>query len=179
MLIDASLAILFLIACFKGYQKGFIVALFSIVAFVVGLAAALKLSAVVAEKLTNSISVSAKWLPVISFILVFLIVVILVNLGAKLLQKSVEMIMMGWVNRLGGIVLYVFIYAIMFSIFLFYAEQLKIIKPETISSSRFYAIIKPFGPGIIDKLGIIVPFFKNMFVQLQQFFEAISNKIVY
>ena len=177
MAIDAFFLFLMIFACIKGYQKGLIIALFSIIAFIAGLAAALKLSAIVAAKLSVSTNVSAKWLPVISFVLVFLIVVLLVNLGSKMLQKSVELVMLGWVNRIGGIIFYALLYSIVLSIFLFYAVQLHLIKNDTITASQCYSFIKPLGPGIIDKLGIIIPFFKDMFSQLQHFFDAVSNKI--
>ena len=177
MLIDACFAILIIFACIKGYRKGFIVGLFSIIAFIVGLAAALKLSAVVAAKLSTSTNISAKWLPFISFILVFIIVVIIINLVAKMIQKSAEMLMLGWANKLGGIILYAMLYCIILSVFLFYAIQLHLIKTETITSSQCYPFIKPLGPGVIDKLGIIIPFFKDMFEQLQHFFDTIANKI--
>jgi len=177
MLIDLVFAILIILACIKGYQKGLILGLFSIVAFIAGLAAALKLSAVVAAKLSASTNVSAKWLPLVSFILVFLVVVILVNLAGKMLQKSVEMILLGWANRLGGIILYAILYSIIFSIFLFYAAQLHLVKKETFTASVTYSFIQPLGPAVIDKLGIIIPFFKDMFSQLEHFFGAVSNKI--
>ena len=76
MLIDFAFAALLILAIIKGYQKGLIIAIFSIIAFIVGLAAALKLSTVVAAYLKDSISISAKWLPFIAFALVFFIVVI-------------------------------------------------------------------------------------------------------
>ena len=177
MIIDVIFSILIILACINGCRKGLIIALFSIIAFLAGIAAALKLSAIVAVKLSASTIVSAKWLPVISFILVFLIVVILVNLGAKMLQKSVELVMLGWVNRLGGVVFYILLYSIVFSVFLFYALQLHLIKNATVLTSLFYSYIKPLGPGVIDKLGIIIPFFKDMFSQLQHFFNGVSNKI--
>jgi len=59
MLIDLIFALLLVMAIIKGYQKGFIVAFFSIIAFIIGLAAALKLSAVVAEYLIQSVNISA------------------------------------------------------------------------------------------------------------------------
>ncbi|CAN5736177.1 hypothetical protein BH11BAC4_BH11BAC4_25870 [soil metagenome] len=177
MLIDAVFALLILLACVKGYQKGLIIALFSIIAFIAGLAAALKLSSVVAVKLSTNINAAGKWLPVISFIAVFLIVVLLVNLAGRMLQKSVEMILLGWVNKIGGIILYALLYSIIFSIFLFYALQLHFIKPETIKASQCYSFIQPLGPAVIDKLGSIVPFFKDMFHRLEDFFNKVSNKI--
>ena len=71
MLIDIVAFILLLLAIYKGWTKGFIVAVFSFIAFIVGLAAALKLSAVVAAYIGESVSVSQRWLPVIAFLLVF------------------------------------------------------------------------------------------------------------
>ena len=101
-------------AVFKGLKKGFIIAFFSVIAFILGLAAAIKLSATMATYLQNSVSISGKWLPFVSFAIVFLVVVLLVNIGGKLLQKTFEFAMLGWLNRLGGI-LYIILYLIIFS----------------------------------------------------------------
>ena len=170
MIIDIFFMLLLLLACFKGYSKGLIVALFSIIGFIAGLAAALKLSAYAAEKLSGSFNTSGKWLRFVSFLLVFLVVVLLVNLGARLLQKSVEMIMLGWANRLGGILLFIVLYSILLSVFLFYAVQLHFLSDEALAASVTYPYLKPIGPAVIDGLGTVVPIFKNLFTQLQDFF---------
>ena len=162
-----------LLAVFKGYSKGFIVALFSIAGFIIGLAAALKLSAFAAQKLSGTFNASGKWLPVVSFLLVFIVVVIAVRLGAKLLQRGVELVMLGWANRLAGIVLFALLYAILFSVFLFYAVQLKVFSDASISASNVYSYIAPLGPKVIDGLGVVIPWFRDMFDQLQKFFETV------
>jgi membrane protein required for colicin V production len=179
MLIDLIFFVLIIFACIKGSRKGFIIALFSVVAFIVGLAAALKLSAVVASKLSENVNISGKWLPVIAFILVFLVVALLVNLGGRLIQKSFEIAMLGWLNRIAGILLYILIYTIIYSIFLFYGIQLHIIKEEAILSSKMYPYIQPIGPIVINKIGSIIPIFKDLFTQLEQFFGLVSNKIAH
>ena len=51
MIIDLMAAIAVVFAIIKGYSKGLIVALFSVAGFIVGLAAALKLSSLVAAKM--------------------------------------------------------------------------------------------------------------------------------
>ena len=136
MFIDTVLAVLLIIAIFKGFSKGLIVAVFSLLAFMIGLAAAVKLSAVVAGYFCDTVSVSEKWLPFVSFIIVFLVVVIIVRIGAKIIEKTVQVAMMGWLNRLGGMLFYALIYVIIYSIILFYAAQLQILKPDTISNSE-------------------------------------------
>jgi membrane protein required for colicin V production len=176
MLIDIIAFVLLMAAIFKGLRKGLIVAVFSFLAFIIGLAAALKLSTAMADYIGDNVAVSQRWLPFIAFIVVFLIVVLLVRLGAKLLQGAVQTVMLGWVNRIGGVVFYVLIYFFIYSILLFYATQLSLIKSETIQASATYDYIAPFGPKLIDVLGSIIPFFRDMFAELLQFFDAVGDK---
>lgn len=177
MLIDLVFAVLIVIALIKGYQKGLILAVFSILAFIIGLAAAIKLSAIAASYLKDSIDVSAKWLPFLAFILVFIIVVILVRLGGKLVEKAFQVVLPGWFNRVGGVIFYSILYTMIFSIFLFYAEKLQLLQPPVIQSSETYAYLQPWGPEIINGLGKVIPVFKDMFTGLGDFFNGLSNKI--
>lgn len=177
MLIDFAFVALLILAIIKGYQKGLILAIFSIIAFIVGLAAALKLSTVVAAYLKDSVSVSARWLPFIAFVLVFFIVVLLVRLGAKLVEKTFQAVLLGWVNRIGGILLFAALYLIILSIFIFYAEKLQLLQPAAIQSSVSYKFIQPWGPKLMGNIGSLIPLFKDMFTQLGDFFNSLSNKI--
>ena len=177
MLIDIIFAVIMVIAILKGYQKGLIVAVFSIIAFIIGIAAALKLSTAVAGWLKDSTSISAKWLPFISFALVFIIVVLLVRVGAKLIEKTFLVALLGWVNRLGGIIFYAALYIIIFSVFLFYAEKVQLLQPSTITSSQTYSFVQPWGPKVIDGFGKVIPVFKDMFTDLGDFFGALPEKV--
>ena len=62
MIIDIIVAVILILAIIKGYRQGLIVAFFSLIAFIVGLAAALKLSVVVAGYIGKAVNVSDKWL---------------------------------------------------------------------------------------------------------------------
>lgn len=177
MIFDVILAILMVMAVIKGYQKGLVIALFSLIAFIIGLAAAMKLSLVVSGYLGESTGVSAKWLPVISFIIVFLVVVLLIRLIAGFIQKTFEIALLGWVNRFGGMLFYAIIYITVFSVLLFYAQQLKLLKPDTLAASSTYPFVQPWGPKAINGLGSVIPVFKDMFGQLESFFEKLSHKI--
>lgn len=177
MAIDIILIVLLAMAIFKGYSKGFIIAVFSLLAIIIGLAAAIKLSAVAASKLKDTVHVAAKWMPVLAFAVVFIIVVLLVRLGAKGLQKTFELALLGWANKLAGIVLYMALYIIILSVLLFYAQKVNLIAPATIASSKTYNFIKPWGPKAVNSIGTLVPFFKDMFQQLEDFFARFSDKM--
>ncbi len=177
MLLDIILVVVLILAIIKGYQRGLIVGFFSLIAIIVGLAAAIKLSTVVAGYIGKAIRISDTWLPAISFIVVFIIVVLLIRLGANMLQKTVELVLLGWVNRLGGVLLYMVIYLIVYSILLFYAEQLKLVQPHTIQNSIAYNFIQPWVPKVINGFGAVIPVFKDMFAELQSFFGGVAQKI--
>ena len=177
MLLDIIFAALIVFAVLKGYQRGLIIGLFSLVAVIIGLAAAMKLSVVMADYLGKAVNISDKWMPVVSFAVVFLLVILLIRLGAKLIEKTVEMAMMGWLNKIGGIILFAAIYITVFSVLVFYAEQLKLLQQDTIDKSVAYSFIQPWGPKAINGFGSIVPLFKDMFSTLEHFFDGVATNI--
>ena len=173
MVIDIILLALLAIACFKGYSRGLIVAIFSFLAVIIGVAAAMKFSIIVSGWLQNSTHISKQWLPFVSFLIIMVGVVILVRWVANLLQKAVEAVMLGWANRIGGIIFYVALFVTVYSIVLFYATEINLIKPEVIQASKTYNIIEPFGPKAINALGSLIPLFKNLFTDLEAFFGSL------
>lgn len=176
MIIDVLFGILLLLAVIKGFRRGLVIAVFSVVAIIVGIAAAMKLSTLVAGWLQDSTSVSVQWLPFLSFAIVLIGVILLIRLGANLIEASMEVTLLGWVNRLGGIVLYIIVYTLAFSVFLFYATQLKLLKEDTIADSIVYSKIQPLAPLVINTVGKLIPWFKDMFTQLEGFFAQIAQR---
>lgn len=177
MIIDIIFILLVVFAIFKGIKRGLILALFSLIGLIVGLAAAMKLSVVVAGYIGKAVSISEKWLPVIAFVVVFIIVVLLIRWCALLLQKSIEFAMLGWLNKLGGILLYAALYILIFSVLIFYADKLGMLKPETKTVSVTYSYIQPMGPKVMEGLGKIIPIFRDMFNDLENFFDNVSNQV--
>ena len=176
MPIDIIFFILMLTAIYKGYTRGLIVSIVSFFAIIIGLAAAVKLSAIVANWLRENTHISSQWLPFLSFILVMIAVIFVLRLLANVLQKSAEFLLMGWANKVGGMLFYAVIYTIIFSVLLFYATKMNILKQETIDTSKCYAMVQPWGIKVINGFGTIIPFFKDLFTQLETFFDSLSKK---
>lgn len=140
-------------AIIKGYTKGLVLAIFSFAAIIIGLLLALKLSATVSVWLQQSTNISNYWLPFISFSLIMLAVIVTARLGAKIIEKSLQLAMLGWLNKLAGICLFAALYTIVLSVVLFYFDKLGFIKPETFAASKSYFIIKPWATKFIQFLG--------------------------
>ncbi|HLX90268.1 MAG TPA: CvpA family protein [Puia sp.] len=176
MFIDIFFVIVVLAAIIKGFRKGLIVAIFSLFALFIGLAAAIKLSAVVARHLSDSgVHMSSKWLPILSFLLVFIVVVLIVRWIERMLATVVKFTLLGWVDKLGGAVLYGIVYLAIFSVILFYLTKSHVLTDNAIASSRSYPYIEPYGPYVINKIAQIIPWFKDMFVELEHFFANLAH----
>jgi membrane protein required for colicin V production len=109
--------------------------------------------------------------------MVFVFVVLLVRMGAKFIEGAVNLALLGWLNKTAGIILYAALYTIIFSVFLFYAQQLHLFAEATIQQSVTWPYIIPLAPKVIDTIGTVIPWFKDMFQELGIFFESVNEKI--
>lgn len=166
-----------IVAVIKGASKGIILALFSFVGWFIGLAAALKLSSSVAAYLQTHTSWDGRWLPILSFILVFVIVALMVQWAGKALEGVLKLAMLGWINKLGGALLYAGMITLVFSVLLFYIDQMQLASNATLQNSRVYNATAGLAPVILDGIGSIIPAAKNMFQQLEDFFDKTSDQI--
>ena len=169
MIIDLFTLLILVWAIMKGYGKGFVVAIASFFALYIGLAIALKFSVKVSHWLESN-GHSGGWIPFLSFMLVILGVIILVRLGANLMQKVLELFLLGWLNKIGGMIIYILIFMSIYSTILFFAVKMNILTTDIINDSKTYSIIKPLGPGLLELMGSIIPFFKGLFVELEHYF---------
>ena len=176
MTIDVLFLLAMVLAIFRGLRHGFIISVLSAIAIIVGLAAAIRLSAAVAGSASAGMHHPSRWLPVLAFLLIFLGVIILVRLLARMLGKAVDLAMMGWLNKLAGVLLYAIVYTIILSVLLFYATQLHLVRSETLRSSVSYPFIRPWGPVVIDEFGKFVPWFEGMFSRLEDFFGRFGSR---
>lgn len=176
-MIDIIFCVIIFLAIIRGWRRGLLLALFSVICCLVGLAAAVKFSALVAAHMGSDLKISSRWLPVIAFIFVFIVVALLVRWAANLLQKVLRMVFLEWLNKLGGILLFIILYTSIYSVLLFYGTHAHIISREGIESSHIYPLIAPWGPGIIHFIEKFIPFGEDMFKQLEAFFDKIAHRV--
>lgn len=177
MIIDAIFLVCLIVFLIRGYSKGVVVALFSVLAIILGVLGALKLSGTLASLLFQDGEKGGRWVPFVSYAIVFFLIVWLVRLGARLIQRSFEAVALGWVNRMAGAVLYAFLVSFVFSSILWLFNQMGVIKPETKEASYVYHIIEPLAPKVFALIGTVLPFAKHIFEDLSGFFDRVNQKL--
>ena len=176
MALDVTGLIIILLFFVRGYSRGLIVAAFSVIAILLGLLCALKLSQSFAAWLLEKGYTTSAWAQLISYAVLFTGVVLAVRLIAKMLQKAVEGMMLGTVNKLAGGILYAFAGTLLWSSLLWIGGRMNLFSPELIAASRTYSWLSALAPWFFSVAGNLLPFAKNVFADLQHFFDAVGKK---
>jgi membrane protein required for colicin V production len=177
MIIDLVYVILLCIFLFRGYRRGLIIALFSAIALIVGVLGALKLSGTFANILVHESPSIARWAPLITYIAIFFLLVGLIRLGARVLQKSLEIVALGFFNRLAGAVLYAFLISFIYSGLLWICFKMQLFRPETIAGSKIFPLLEPLAPKLVSFIGKLIPFAQTLFGDLNHFFDQLNQKL--
>ena len=138
---------------FKGYKKGLIIELASLVALGLGIWGGLKFSSLTASYLGGVFNISEQLMPLISFAITFILIVVAVFALAKLLQKVVKMVALSLVNRIAGIAFGALKFALIISVILTIFDgvnsKIEMVTPEMKESSLLYHPISILAPTII------------------------------
>ncbi len=174
-MIDLVTVILLGLGAFRGYRKGLIVAVFSLVAVVLGMIVALKLSHVLAAWLMAQEWVSGTWAPMLAYAVLFIGVAWGVRAGAKAIERATNAVALGLLNRLGGAALYIFLAAVVWSSVLWLASLAGVFSPEAIAKSDTYAYIAPVAPWVAAHIGVVLPFAKSLFADLSGLLDSAAG----
>jgi membrane protein required for colicin V production len=155
--IDYIILILAVAFIIDGYRNGIIISLASIAALILGIYIAVHFSNYLDATLIEHVNPSKKWLPILSFCITFLLVVIAIILVAKLMEKLVDVVGMGFFNHLGGAALGLVKGIILVSILLFIATSFdpkgKWLTHEDKKESYFYKSVSEVFPKLMKTFG--------------------------
>ena len=176
MILDVIGIIVLILFFIRGYKRGIIVAVCSVLAILLGILVSLKLSQTFSSWLQEKGYVNSGWVTIISYVVLFIGIVLLVRLLAKFIQKAAEGMMLGMVNKLIGGLFYVFLGAVLWSSLLWIGARMNVISPDTIAASKTYSWMAAIAPWFFDQAGKVLPFVRDTFSQLDHFFDTINHK---
>ena len=153
---DILILLLFIPALIGGIRKGFIRQLAGLIALLLGLWAASKYNALLSEIICLKFETTSSLVPVISFIIIFLIILLLVSLIGRLVSKIFQVAMLGWLDRIVGVLFSFLKTAFILSILIYILNSLdslyNFMPKESISESRLYPPIQKLAPAVFPYL---------------------------
>jgi len=173
IIIDIILVAIFIFAGFRGYQKGFVIQLASLVGLILGIWGAIKFSDYTAGLLTEHFHLTTQYLPLIAFAVTFTAIVIAIHFIGKAIEGIFDLAMLGFANKILGVVFGVLKTAFIMSVFLVIIEKadtkINILPNDIAEKSIFYRPIERLAPSIFPDLN-----FDEIKTKLKETFDPIN-----
>jgi membrane protein required for colicin V production len=155
-ILDLIFLIPLLFALYRGFKKGLIHMVASLLALILGIVGAMKLRPLFASLLDSVFTIKPEHMNVIAFAVAFVCIVLLINLAAFLVEKVIKAVALNFVNRLLGMGFGLLVTAFVISMILWPINQVnaerQIIKPKNIEGSLLYKPLSAFAPAVFPYL---------------------------
>lgn len=153
---DILLSVPLVWMAYKGFTRGFIMEVTRFVALVAGVYLAARFSELLSEYLYRNTSVTWDFLPIVSFAIILVGVIVLVHLFGKMLGKVVRMAAMGWADKASGALFGLSRAALLLSLLLMLLNRFGALesfdRSETASRSLLYRPVLSIAPFIMPIL---------------------------
>jgi membrane protein required for colicin V production len=155
--IDIIIIVILVFAVIRGFINGLVKEVASLAALILGIWGAIRFSSFTAGKLYDYFDMSGKYVGIISFMVTFLIIVIIIHFIGMLVDKLMEAVSLGFFNKLLGTVFGLLKSVLIMSIILVVLNAIDARRPflpkETIERSKLYNPVSDIAPAIFPIIG--------------------------
>lgn len=152
--LDIILIILLGLGLIRGFSNGFIKEITSLVALLLGIFGAIKFSDYTSSLLIEHFNMSGKYLPVLSFAITFLVIIIAIHFLGDILDKFFKLPVLSLVNKIAGMVFGLLKTALIVSILLVILGSLdkhvNFLPKDKINNSYLYEPVYSLAPLIFN-----------------------------
>jgi len=154
--LDIIFLIPLLYALYRGFKKGLVYMIASLLALVLGILGAIQLRPVFAGMLDSIFNIAPQHLNVIAFSVAFVVIVLVVHIAAFVVDRLIRAVALNFVNRVLGMVFGVVVTAFVISMILWPINEVnaqrQIIKQKHIDGSLLYKPLSAFAPAVFPYL---------------------------
>lgn len=154
--LDILILVPLLYAAWKGYLKGLIIEIFTLLALLVGIYCAVQFSELLTEKLVEQVPGEPSYVPIVSFSLIFLAVGAMIYFAGKAVEKVIKIAQLSLFNKLAGgffsLAKMAYIVSILLVIWTSYDLNHKLVSKETKEKSLLFIPLKKMSIATIPAL---------------------------
>ena len=172
---DIILLIIFGLAAYSGYKKGFIMEIIAVVAFILAIFGGFKLLHVGMEYVSKVYDGFGTFLPFVSFLVLFVLIIVIVNIAGNAIKKIIDWTPFGIIDNIAGAVIGVLKWALLLSIFIWVMSSLEINMPIFSSeNSQILPYVADFATLTTDFISAIFPSFEDFVQTIEELFQSFT-----
>lgn len=154
--VDIIIIIPLLWGLYKGFSKGLIIEAATLIAFGLAVWGGVNFHNLLSGWVHDSLGWTSTYLPLISFAIIFIGVLLIVFGVAKLLQRFVKAVSLGFVNKLAGAIFGTLKFGLILSMIIFFLEavnkSVSFMPDEIKKNSLLYGHVQKIAPTVIPGL---------------------------
>jgi membrane protein required for colicin V production len=163
---DIIIAVMLVLGAILGYRRGFLMELFFLCAIILGVFLGFRLMGVGVEYLHKEFNADTSLLPYISFVIIFLLVVLIVSISGSMIKRVVDDTFLGSADAVAGALLGAIKYMFCASVIIWLISAFHYSFPtQWTKDSWLYPVTARFAPRVAAIIGDFLPFFKEIFKQ--------------
>lgn len=158
--IDIIILVCLLPALYFGIKNGLIKQIVSFAVIYLGITLSLKFADPVSGWVLGYVKLEPFWAKAVSFLIIFAAVALVLNLLGNIIQKAVNATAAGFLNRILGVLLSLFLFVLLVALLVYLADSLNqltgFIPKEKLAESKLY-------PFMLDIAKTFFPYLKSLF----------------
>lgn len=167
-IIDIVLVIPLILGAFAGFKRGFVLEIVSFLALFLGILGGLHFLHWGIGLLNEHFNLAGKIVPFLSFLMIFVGIIVLLNILGKALKKVIHMTPLGGVDTIVGAAIGAFKWAFMFSVVIWVIELFGLEIPRHLTdNSSTFLFIKSIAPGTVEVVSKVWPMSGDLFEELK------------
>jgi len=155
--IDIAIIAIIIISMVMGFINGFVKEVASLAALILGIWGAIRFSSFTAGKLYDYFDMTGQYVGIISFLITFGIIVIIIHFIGMVVDKLMEAVALGFINKLLGIAFGLFKSILIMSVIFVVMNAIDARRPflpkEKIEQSMLFNPISDIAPAIFPIIG--------------------------
>ncbi len=165
-----------LIGTYKGFKRGLVLEVIGIAAFILAIIGGFKLLHVGMEYISRAYDGLGSLLPFVSFMVIFIIILIAVNALGKMLKKIIDWTPLGALDYVAGAIVGMLKWMLALSIILGVLTSLHLngYIPFLDESSVALRIVD-FGNFVVDEISTVFPSFDDFIKSMKELFEKFAS----
>ena len=166
--IDIVILILLVWSLIRGFRNGLFIEVASVAALIIGIWGSIHFSGYTARKLLEMFDMQGEYIGLISFVVTFISIVVLVHFLARVIDKLMKAVALGFIVRILGMAFAVIKVVLILSIFFVILEtadqKRRILPQKSIEESRLYRPVADFAPMLFPIIegGDLLKSFRNI-----------------
>lgn len=155
-ILDVLIGIPILWMAYRGFTKGFVIEITTLLALLLGIYTAINFSFYAGDLIEEYLTLEDKYTSILSFAITFVVVVIVIMLLGRLLEKFIDMIALGFLDKLAGsafgIVKAVLIVSALLLVINTFDKNESFISPNRKANSMLYTPVSSVLPAILPMI---------------------------